>query len=118
MIAKNRYRQIDRWRAILARLGLGELERPTCVAILLARFRGLVLPAVRHPPFLDRRLLFIGVALARRRDQARVNDLTRHGDVTGLPKRRIKALEQRPDGAGLREFLSEQPNRPGVGDTI
>ena len=69
LIAKDRYRQIDRWRAILARLGLGELERPTCVAILLAQFRGLVLPAVRDPPFLDRRLLFIGVALARRRDQ-------------------------------------------------
>jgi hypothetical protein len=27
--------------------------------------------------------------------------------VTGLPKRRVKALEQRPDGAGFRQFLPE-----------
>jgi hypothetical protein len=47
-----------------------------------------------------------------------VDDLARHGDVTGLAKRCIEALEQWPDGAGLREFLPEQLNRPGVGDAI
>jgi len=60
----------------------------------------------------------VGVALTRSGDQARIDELARHGDVTGLPKRCIEALEQWPDGAGLREFPPEQPNRPGVGDAI
>jgi hypothetical protein len=41
LIAKDRNRQNRRRRAILARLGLGELDRPTRVAILLAQFRRL-----------------------------------------------------------------------------
>jgi hypothetical protein len=59
-----------------------------------------------------------GYWLTRSGDQARIDDLARRRDVPGLPKHCIEALEQRPDGAGLREFLSEQPNRPGVGDAI
>ena len=92
--------------------------RPARVAILLAELRGLVFPVVGDAPVLDRLLLVLGVALTRSGDQAGIDDLARHGDVTGLPKRCIEALEQWPDGAGLREFLPEQPNRPGVGDAI
>jgi len=69
-------------------------------------------------PVLDCLLLVLGVALTSSGDQARIDDLARHRDVPGLPKHCIEALEQRPDGAGLREFLSEQPNCPGVGDAI
>src|SRR6202171_4466510 len=119
LIAEDRNRHIDgRHRAILARLGLGVFDCPARVAILLAELRGLVFPVVGDAPVLDRLLLVLGVALTRSGDQARIDDLARHGEVTGLPKRRIEALEQWPDGAGLREFLPEQPNRPGVGDAI
>src|SRR5256885_970557 len=79
-------------------------------------FAGLSFQSSGMRPVLDRLLLVLGVALTRSGDQARIDDLARHGDVPGLPKRCIEALEQWPDGAGLREFLPEQPNRPGVGD--
>ena len=119
LIAEDRNRQIDgRRRSILARLGLGVFDCPARVAILLAELRGLVFPGVGDAPVLDRLLLVLGVALTRSGDQARIDDLARHGDVPGLPKRCIEALEQWPDGAGFREFLPEQPNRPGVGDAI
>ena len=109
LIAEDRNRQIDgRRRAIFARLGLGVFDCPARVAILLAELRGLVFPVVGDAPVLDRLLLVLGVALTRSGDQARIDDLARHGDVPGLPKRCIEALEQWPDGAGLREFLPEQ----------
>ena len=112
LIAEDRNRQIDgRRQSILARLGLGVFDGPARVAILLAELRGLVFPVVGDAPVLDRLLLVLGVALTRSGDQARIDDLARHGDVTGLPKRCIEALEQWPNGAGLREFLPEQPNR-------
>src|SRR3989440_12976679 len=119
LIAEDRNRQIDgRRRANLARLGLGVFDCPARVAILLAELRGLVFPVVADAPVLDRLLLVLGVALTRSGDQARIDDLARHDDVPGLPKGCIEALEQWPDGAGLREFLPEQPNRPGVRDAI
>src|SRR6202171_1497812 len=112
LIAEDRNRQIDgRRRSILARLGLGVFDCPARVAILLAELRGLVFPVVGDAPVLDRLLLVLGVALTRSGDQARIDDLARHGDVSGLPKRCIEALERGPDGTGLREFLPEQPNR-------
>ena len=66
------------------RLGFRELHRPARVAILLAEFGGLVLPFVWNAAFLDRLLLLLRVALARRGDQAGVDDLAGHGDVAGL----------------------------------
>jgi hypothetical protein len=36
----------------------------------------------------------LGIALTRSGDQARIDDLARHRDVTGLAKRCIEALEQ------------------------
>jgi hypothetical protein len=98
-------------------LALVNLTVQRAIAILLAQFRGLVLPVVRDPPF-HRRLLFVGIALARRGDQARINDLARHGKVAGLPQRRIEALEQWSDCAGLRQLLPKQPNRAGVGNAL
>ncbi len=93
LIAEDRNRQIDgRRRSILARLGLGVFDCPASVAILLAELRGLVFPVVGDAPVLDR-LLVLGVALTRSGDQARIDDLARHGDVSGLPKRCIEALE-------------------------
>jgi len=62
LISLDRNRQVDRRRrAILSRLGLGELHRPPRVAILLAEFRRLVLPLVWNAPFLDRLFLLLGV---------------------------------------------------------
>ena len=95
LISEDRNRQIDRRRrAIFSRLGFGELDRPARVAILLAEFRGLVLPCVWNAPFLDRLFLFHRVALAWRSDQAGVDDLARHGDVAGLAEDRVEAGKQ------------------------
>ncbi len=58
----NEANQIDRRRrAMLAWLGLGELDRPTRVLIFPVHFRWLVLPVVWDPPCFDRRLLFMGL---------------------------------------------------------
>src|ERR1700693_6320279 len=106
LIAEDRNRQIDgRRRSILARLGLGVFDCPARVAILLAELRGLVFPVVGDAPVLDRLLLVLGVALTRSGDQARVDELARHGDVTGLAKRCIEALEQWPHAAGPPAFF-------------
>ena len=39
-------------------------------------------------------LLVLGVALALRRDQARIDDLTRHADIARFSQRRIEPCEQ------------------------
>jgi hypothetical protein len=46
----------------------------------------------------------LGVLLARRCDQARIDDLTRHGDIARFSQRRIEPCQQRLDGAGLGQF--------------
>ena len=71
LIAEQRNRQIDRQhRAVVARLGLGELDRPARIAVLLAQLGGLVLPILRDAASLDRLLLVLAVVLARRGNQA------------------------------------------------
>src|ERR1700730_2634289 len=103
LIAEDRDCKIDGWRGtVCGRLSLGELHRPSGVAILLPQLGGLVLPAVGNAPLLDRFLLFLRVALARRGDQAGVDDLARHSDVARFPQCRVEAFEQRFDGARFR----------------
>jgi hypothetical protein len=81
------------------------------IAILLAQLRRLVLPPGRDAPGLDLRFLGRGVALTRRRDQARIHDLARHRDVAGLADRCVEAREQRLDRPGPRQPLAEGPDR-------
>lgn len=80
-VPEDRDRDVGVSRPVLAQPCLAEDRRPARVAIFLARLRRLVLPLARDAPGLDFRLLGGGVALARRRDQARVDDLARHRDV-------------------------------------
>src|SRR5689334_15623918 len=92
-IAENRDRQIDRRRhADFARLGLGELDRPAGIAVLVAELGRLALPVRRHSAGLDVLLLRPRVALARRSHQAGIDDLARHGDVAGGPQHCIEAI--------------------------
>ena len=58
------------------------------VAILVPQLGRLGLPAL-----FDRLLLVVRIALTRRRNQAGIDDLTRHGDVTSLPLHGIELLE-------------------------
>ena len=66
----------------------------------------------------DRVVFLARVALARRRDQAGVDDLAGHGDIAGRPQRVIEPVEQRLDHPGPGEFFAKQPDRAGVGDTV
>ena len=68
LIAKGRDRKIDARRAVLAQLGLGVLDRPARVTVILTQFGGLVRPFRWNAPFLDVALLAVGVALLRRGD--------------------------------------------------
>ncbi len=79
-----RYRPTHRrHRSVWLRLRLGELLRPTRVTILLPR----------------------------RRHQARVDDLARHGEVAAFLQPRVEHREQLRDRASLGEQLAEQPDR-------
>ena len=82
-----RYRPTHRrHRSVGLRLRLGELHRPTRVTILLPR----------------------------RRHQARVEDLTRHGEIAAFLQPRVKYREQLRDRSGFAEQLAEQPDRRRV----
>src|SRR4051795_2676120 len=77
LVAKHRDGEIGRRdRAVDGGLGLGELNGPARVAILVAQLGGLGLPFGRDTPRLDRGLLLSRVALARIRDQRGVRPRT------------------------------------------
>lgn len=63
-------------------LGFLELHRPTGVAVLVAKFGGTSLPAVRNMPLFDRLPLLVGHALLGCRHQRGVDDLAGHGDCS------------------------------------
>ena len=112
LVAEGRDREVDRrHRSVRLRLRLGELHRPTRVTILLPQLGRRVLPARGDLAGLDRPLLFLGVALPRRRYQARVEDLARHGEIAAFLQPRVKYREQFCDRSGLGEKLAKQPDR-------
>ena len=71
-------------RAVLVLARLAEHQRPARMAVLLAQLRRPVLPIVGDAARFDLCLLGRTVALLRRRDQAGIDNLARHGDVAGL----------------------------------
>src|SRR4029077_10316840 len=101
--------------AIRARFGLAEFDRPARVAILVPQLGRLGLPLRRYTVLLDRLLLVVRIALTRRRNQAGIDDLTRHSEVTSLPQHGIELLEQSLDRPGRGQLLAEQPDRAGSG---
>jgi hypothetical protein len=58
-----------------------------------AQLGWLGLPIRRYTALLDRLLLVVRIALARRRNQAGIDDLTRHGDVTSPSQHGIELLQ-------------------------
>ena len=119
LIAEGRDRDVDRrQRAIRLRLGFRELDRPARVPILVPELGRPLLPGGGDAPGLDLLLLLLRVALARRRDQAGIDDLPGHRDVTRLAQHRLEAREERFDRAGFRQPFPEQPDRPGVRHAI
>lgn len=64
LVAEGRDGNVDRrLGAVLLRLGLGKLDRPTRVAILVSEFDRPFLPSRRDAPGLDLLLLTLSVAL-------------------------------------------------------
>ena len=100
LVAEGRNGDVDRCRPVGARLSLRELHSPARVAVLLTAPCRVLAPILRDAASLDIRLLGIGVALLRRSDEARVHDLTRHGNIAGLVDGLIEAVEQLLDRAG------------------
>ena len=104
--------------AILVDPGFRELHSPSRITILLAQLRRLVLPAIRDLARLDVGLLGVGVALLRRRDDRGVDDLTTHGEITGLGQMLVETGKQVVHCTGLGEVLAEQPYRLGIGNPV
>jgi hypothetical protein len=74
LVAERRDRQIDHVGLALARLGLGRLDGPPVVSILVPKCGRLPSPMLGDLPLL-------GVARVWRGDDARVNQLPGHGEV-------------------------------------
>src|SRR5690349_16479898 len=92
-VAEYRNCQIEpRCGAVLPWFGLAELDGPAGVAILVVELGRFALPILRHPPGLDVVLLRLRVVLTWRSHQAGIDDLTRHGDITGGPQQHIEAV--------------------------
>jgi hypothetical protein len=99
-------------------LGLGRLNRPAGIAILLGELGRLALPVLRHAALLDRLLLGPGVALLGRRDDGRVNQLPGHGEVARATELLVEPLEQALDHAALGQGFTEGPDGVGIGDGV
>src|SRR5690349_21575039 len=100
LVAERRDRDVDLRYAIFARLGLAELHRPACIAILLAQFRRTLRPLPRDASRLDLSLLSFGVALLRRGDDRGINDLPAHREIASLLQSGVKACKQPIDRTG------------------
>ena len=96
-ITKGRDCEINPRYAIRARFGLGVLDRPARIAILLAQLGGLLRPRRWDAALLDLALLAVGVALLWRGDDRGVDDLAAHRQKPGRRQRRLKALKQNLD---------------------
>ena len=84
----------------------------------LPQLRWFVFPVFGNAPLLDRLLFFPRIALPRRGDQANLDDLARHGDITRVPQHCVETVEQRLDGARRRAFFPKQPDRARVRNSI
>ncbi len=104
--------------AVILRPGLGELHRPTRVTVLLAQLRRLVLPGLGNRPRLDGCLLVIRIALLRRGNQRRIDDLAAHRQIAGRIDRPVEPFEQPVQRLGRNQRLAEVPQRVGVGNRV
>lgn len=106
---------VDADVVLVPEVGLAVLLRPACICVLLSPHHGLVVPALRRLTFLDRLVLVPAVALARRGDHARIDDLPAPRDVAGRLDlhhqfgeqlfdqfQRLQPLTKQPDGLSIR----------------
>ena len=108
-----------RHRAILIASGLAGLDGPTSVNVFLARLRRLVRPDFMGAPACLHGLLLVpGFPLLGRRHQSAVDELARHGNVSGRTDGRVELSEQprrsRPPGSAARG-TSRSSWRPAPG---
>ena len=116
LVAEHRDGDLDLGlRAVrLRRARLGPLQRPAGVAVLLRELLRLGRPRLRDPALLQSRLLGIGVALTRGRDDRGVDDLARHREIALALQPGVEGGKQIVDRTGPRQVLAEQPHRLGV----
>lgn len=93
---------------------LGPLQGPAGIAVLLRELVWFGRPRVRDLALPESRLLRIGVALTRSRDDRGINDLARHREIALAPQPGIEGGKQIVDRAGPGQVLPEQPHRFGV----
>lgn len=123
LVAINRYRDIDRLRAVGAGLRLRVLDRPAAMDILLSRLRWLVRPVLgSRLALVDLGLLTVRIPLPRRRHQARIDDLAaprqvacRRDGLVELAKQKSASTRDRisnPHGPGQIHRIHDTPKSP------
>src|SRR5271157_4875758 len=95
---------------------VGIIRSPVRASILPDR--RLLLPLRRRLAALDRLVLFARVALLRRRHDTRIHHLPATRNVAPGVEMAVEPVEQLLDQAGLRQLLTEQPQRRAVRDTV
>jgi hypothetical protein len=65
-------------------------------------------------PLLDRLLLRLRVSLLGSCDDARIDELARHGEIAGFPQLPVEQVEQPPDRTCLRQLFAKRPDRIGI----
>jgi hypothetical protein len=114
LVSIDRRGDLHHQRAVGLPLAPPPLQGPAPVAVLLAQLRRVRCPVFRDSTGLEIRLLRVGVALPRRRDDRGIDHLPTHGEVSAVAKMHVKAGEQNLDRLGLAQQLAEQPDRAGV----
>jgi hypothetical protein len=114
-VAEGGDREVTLRGAVGLDLALAGLEGPTRIRVFLRRLGGLFRPDLgRFLAGLDRRLLRVGIALARCRHQARIDDLPRHRQIAGILDRFVETGKQLVQGTGPDQRLAEVPQRVRV----
>ena len=107
-VAERRHDEVEARRAVVGRLGPGELDRPARISVLLPELGRLVVLIRWDPSRPDLGLLALAVALLGRGHDRRVDDLATHGQEARLGQRRLIGPEQyldrkrRPQATALR----------------
>jgi hypothetical protein len=85
--------------------------RPARIKVLLPELIRMLLPVIRDSAILHRLILFPRIALSRRLDKGRIDDLTSFRPQAGLDKVTIKQSKQLANRYLLRQCLPKQPDR-------
>ena len=99
-------------------VALAMLLGPPGIRIFLAELGRFIHPALRCLTGFDLCILITLVVLGGNGNDGCVDDLSTHRQITSVFQIAVEVLEHRRDHASLRQLLSVQPHRLGIGNFV